>query len=208
MKLHRVKVLAGTHHRAGKKYVAGDILEVSANELSAFGDKFLVLTGVHEPEQLLPEKVQVCLGRGEKVRAMVKAGLHHRAGEDKLVGGDIFMADANEVAAFGDKFLFLAAPVKQMETDVDVVMAETTMGAGSYPAQTLHIGPKDVKISSRDDDVVMTDWHVNATEGAKTLARESGIDLFEATGSGKDGRIIKSDVVAFLESTADGNTQS
>jgi pyruvate/2-oxoglutarate dehydrogenase complex dihydrolipoamide acyltransferase (E2) component len=40
---------------------------------------------------------------------------------------------------------------------------------------------------------------VNATEEAKQLAAESGIDITKLTGSGQDGRIVVADVRRQLE---------
>lgn len=42
----------------------------------------------------------------------------------------------------------------------------------------------------------------NATEAAKELATENGIDLATITGTGKDGLIIKPDVEAAIEAKA------
>lgn len=39
----------------------------------------------------------------------------------------------------------------------------------------------------------------DATDEARTLAAEHGIDLHDVTGTGKDGRIIKADVEAHIE---------
>ena len=40
---------------------------------------------------------------------------------------------------------------------------------------------------------------VNATDGASALANESDVDLFDVTGTGEDGRVLKLDVVAYME---------
>lgn len=40
---------------------------------------------------------------------------------------------------------------------------------------------------------------INATNGALALADEHGIDLRGVTGSGTDGRVIKSDVEAMID---------
>ena len=56
---------------------------------------------------------------------------------------------------------------------------------------------------SRASDPLEGDWGgantVNATDGAKELAEEEGIALADVDGSGKDGRVKKSDVKDALE---------
>jgi 2-oxoglutarate dehydrogenase E2 component (dihydrolipoamide succinyltransferase) len=45
---------------------------------------------------------------------------------------------------------------------------------------------------------------VEYTAGAETLATESGVDLAEVEGTGKDGRITKGDVEAHIDAQAEG----
>ncbi|GAA5927333.1 hypothetical protein JCM3775_002519 [Rhodotorula graminis] len=50
----------------------------------------------------------------------------------------------------------------------------------------------------RSDSVVMQDKDVLATPGTRRFAREHGVDLGQLTGTGKNGRVTKEDVYAFV----------
>ena len=50
--MYKVKVKAGMNHGAGGKYPAGSELEVTQEELDAFGDKFVVLEQTEEKKSL------------------------------------------------------------------------------------------------------------------------------------------------------------
>jgi pyruvate dehydrogenase E2 component (dihydrolipoamide acetyltransferase) len=59
-------------------------------------------------------------------------------------------------------------------------------------------------LSERDrerllDHPLVTPLEVDATDSARELAEEHGIDLNGIDGSGEDGRVLKSDVEAALE---------
>jgi len=93
------------------------------------------------------------------VRVRIRPGMHHR---ESLVGGDVIDVTADELAAFGDKFVVIEErpepePEPEIEEDVD------------------------------------------ATASAIELAKEHGIDLYAIQGSGKDGRILKVDVVEAVD---------
>lgn len=53
--------------------------------------------------------------------------------------------------------------------------------------------------SQEEYDAAQKEDEVNATPDAIELAKENGVDLSTVEGSGKDGRILKSDVQAAIE---------
>ncbi|KPV73068.1 uncharacterized protein RHOBADRAFT_29278 [Rhodotorula graminis WP1] len=59
----------------------------------------------------------------------------------------------------------------------------------------------------RSDSVVMQDKDVLATPGTRRFAREHGVDLGQLTGTGKNGRVTKEDVYAFVSGGSTSPTQ-
>jgi pyruvate/2-oxoglutarate dehydrogenase complex dihydrolipoamide acyltransferase (E2) component len=48
-------------------------------------------------------------------------------------------------------------------------------------------------------DLPLPNIPIDATDGAKELAEDSGVDLAKVTGTGQNGRITKLDVVSYLD---------
>lgn len=70
-----------------------------------------------------------------------------------------------------------------------ISMAQATaLGLANAP-QAVLVGPSQVKSNATE---------INVTPDAKALAETSGIDLTTVTGSGKNGRILKSDIEALI----------
>lgn len=72
--------------------------------------------------------------------------------------------------------------------------------AHDFTQRSLRVGGKVFK-SQKDYDAFVTEEEgsVDATPDAEALAEEHGILLSEIEGSGKDGRILKSDVQAVID---------
>ena len=102
-------------------------------------------------------------------RVKVKPGLTHRTPDGIRHGGKVIDVTEAEVVSFGDKFILPEEEKTPHQRIVDSVMQ------------------------------VMATGNVDATDGARELAAEHGIPLSTIKGSGKDGRVLISDVSAAIE---------
>lgn len=103
-------------------------------------------------------------------RVRIKPGLSHRTLDGLRYGGDVIDVTDAEIASFGDKF----EPLADDEKTPHQRIADSVM------------------------QVMATGGIVDATDGARELAAEHGIPLVNVKGTGKDGRILISDVSAAI----------
>ncbi len=116
--------------------------------------------------------------------------LCYREGEVAKVGTPLFTLQvaANEQLSEHDEPAgSTSSDHNQQQTVQKAVENKAVMSAASQPQETV-VTPSQVA------DRVL------ATPAVRKLAREQRIDLADVTGSGKDGRILKDDIVQFLES--------
>lgn len=64
---------------------------------------------------------------------------------------------------------------------------------------------KGWSLGEADKDLPLPPVPIDATDGAKELAEDNGIDLALVKGTGQDGRIIKADVQAYIERNNSAN---
>lgn len=107
----------------------------------------------------------------------IRPGMFHRG---DCVGGSVIQVDEGELEAFGDKFIVLPVePIEPIEPEEPVEVEEVEPES-----------PPQAKVK------------VNATPEALALALASGWteqDVAEIEGNGKDGRVLRNDVLTALE---------
>jgi 2-oxoglutarate dehydrogenase E2 component (dihydrolipoamide succinyltransferase) len=128
--------------------------------------------------------------------------------------GDAIARDENLVDLETDKVVLeVPSPIdgimgKQMVTDGAVVKANDLLGeiepgaakgasAGKTAAKAEHADVAQTTGASGEEDPVLT-------PAVRRLVKELAIDPLELSGSGKDGRILKSDVMDYLDQKAGG----
>lgn len=155
----------------------------------------------------------------------------HKNVGDKIKNGDLLAEIETDKAVMEfqspyDGFLLhigvdagAAVPVNQIIAvigksgeDVNAILA----GAGSDEVKTTEPSKEIIEtvtaaLTSNASPVVSAvssdeEGRVKASPLAKAIAREEGVNLSEVSGSGDDGRIVKKDVEAFLDSKKSGAT--
>lgn len=95
------------------------------------------------------------------------------------------------------------AKVGQPLIDIDTGHVEPTIAAGIGPTAPTTATPNTSSTSPATSlstsPVLKDDGPVLTTPAVRRIAKENGIDLRMVTASGKDGRVLKEDVLAFLE---------
>jgi pyruvate dehydrogenase E2 component (dihydrolipoamide acetyltransferase) len=155
----------------------------------------------------------------------------HKNVGDKIKNGDLLAEIETDKAVMEfqspyDGFLLYigvdagaAVPVNQIIAvigksgeDVNTILA----GAGSDEVKTTEPSKEIIEtvtaaLTSNASPVVSAvssdeEGRVKASPLAKAIAREEGVNLSEVSGSGDDGRIVKKDVEAYLDSKKSGTT--
>lgn len=83
---------------------------------------------------------------------------------------------------------------RQGYTDIRVVDIDFGKGTSVAAPKAAAEKPAPRKKAAKPEPEVEADVDINITDSARTLAEETGIDLGTIEGTGKEGRILKSDV--------------
>jgi pyruvate/2-oxoglutarate dehydrogenase complex dihydrolipoamide acyltransferase (E2) component len=111
-------------------------------------------------------------------------------GVNGKVKGEEFLLPRREAALF--ERLGMAEQVKDLQTYAAADVGSSPMNRQMTAAPVVKQVPAVTPIGDDDAD------DLRATNDARMLAREHGIDLGTVVGTGKDGRILKCDIVAML----------
>lgn len=125
-----------------------------------------------------------------EVWAQVKDGCHHMS--SKLTGGDVFLADRAELEAFADKLDALPALSERHVLLLEHrSLALTEQEIARLEEEHLEV----VQLLNVDSEKSKSE--IDATASAVELAEKYGIRLEEVPGTGRDGRIVKNDVLQY-----------
>ncbi|ODV90441.1 hypothetical protein CANCADRAFT_2169 [Tortispora caseinolytica NRRL Y-17796] len=148
-----------------------------------------------QPDSRVEEFDKICEVQSDKASVEITSRyngvikkLHYEVGDMAIVGKPLLDIDIE-----GDESESASSPVSEPASDSDSALAQSTGQTGS----------KTAPASASDHGLVL------ATPAVRRMCREHKIDIATLVpGSGKDGRIMKEDVTAYLEGAAKQPRQS
>lgn len=171
----------------GENISAGDVLKV----LVAAGDVIKQDQAVIELETD-KATIEVPAPVGGKVKAV-----HVKTGEKLKVGGLILTFEAGDGSSAA-KSAPAPAPEKPKPVAAQPAAAPPKVETRSAAAPPAPPAAAAAKAAPAEEEPTITRTTVAATPSVRRLARELGVDIYELTGSGEDGRIVEDDVRSFV----------